>query len=206
MYTPYQSPLLKCDMINPVIWSHHIVTVLTEVRSALAVVLVSVQVSKLLRSDARALSLPVSAGGAGGAQWLPLHTETQSTQSDRVYYCDGYLFMLLLLLFPFPTIWPLTVACCCCPPHPPPEVRRKDWNQFSTLNHHNLGLMKDNKFWIKLRFNKKLWRMISKIIMFYHCCVFKQNNKWSEVVGNWGGSTTLGWWSDSGLRRGWILI
>ena len=38
-------------------------------------VLISVEVSELFRSQTRALSLPVPAGGAGGAQRLPLHTE-----------------------------------------------------------------------------------------------------------------------------------
>ena len=38
-------------------------------------VLISVEVGELFRSQAGALSLPVPARGAGGAQGLPLHTE-----------------------------------------------------------------------------------------------------------------------------------
>ena len=48
---------------------------LTEVRPAVTGVLISVEVSELFRSQTGALSLPVSAGRAGGAQRFPLHTE-----------------------------------------------------------------------------------------------------------------------------------
>ena len=56
---------------------------LTEVRPAVTV-LVAMKVSELFRSHAGALSLAVSAGGARGAQGLPLHAEERWSALDYI--------------------------------------------------------------------------------------------------------------------------
>ena len=58
-------------------------SLLTEVWPALTV-LVSVEVSELLRSHAGALGLPLPAGGARGAQGLPLDAEQRQSGQDHV--------------------------------------------------------------------------------------------------------------------------
>ena len=116
-YILYQSLLIKREYQPLLLWE----VVLTEIRSALTVVLVTMEMGKLLRSDASTLSLPVSCGGAGSAQWLPFDTEIQTLIMSSLHEChniENYLFMLLVPL-PFATICPFTWFWP--PPQPPPS-------------------------------------------------------------------------------------